>query len=154
MERLLELPGCSNEEDTFLDDPRDHSRVSASPRRKRILIVDDEPLFGQTMLMLLGTEHEVAVERTGRAGLQRLLDDRFDLVLCDVALPDIAGPELYEEAVRVDPELGESFVFVTGGAFNESTREFLRSYKGRRLDKPFSLTALERLLDSRTRLSA
>jgi CheY-like chemotaxis protein len=155
MERLLELPGCSNEEDTFREDPRDHSQVSASPRRHRILIVDDEPLFGQTMLMLLGTEHEVVVERTGRAGLQRLLVDRpFDLVLCDVSLPDIEGPALYEEAVRRDADLAQTFVFVTGGAFNESTREFLRRYKGARLDKPFSLTALERLLESRTRLSA
>ena len=155
MERLVELPRCSNEEETFCEDPRDHSQVAASPRRKRILIVDDEPLFGQTMTMLLGPEHEVVVAPTGREGLQwLLLERRFDLVLCDVSLPDIEGPALYDEVVRRDPELARRFVFVTGGAFNESAREFLRRYQGPRLDKPFPISALERLLESRARLSA
>jgi len=155
MERLLELPRCSEEEESYCDDPHDHSRVAASPRRKRILIVDDEPLFGQTMTMLLGAEHEVLVARTGREGLERLLLERtFDLVLCDVSLPDIEGPELYEEVARCDAELARRFVFVTGGAFNDSAREFFRHYQGPRLDKPFSIGALERLLESRARFSA
>ena len=155
MERHLELPRCANEEESFCDDPRDRPRVAATPGRKRILIVDDEPLFGQTMTMLLGAEHEVVVARTGGEGLERLLLERtFDLVLCDVSLPDIEGPALYEEVLRRDAELARRFVFVTGGAFNDSAREFLCRYQGPRLDKPFSLSALERLLESRTRLSA
>jgi DNA-binding NtrC family response regulator len=153
MERLVELPHCSNEEESFSDDPLDHSQVATSPRRKRILIIDDEPLFGQTMTMLLA-EHEVVVERTGRGGLKRLAERSFDLVLCDVSLPDIEGPALYEQVVSHDVELGSRFVFVTGGAFNDSTREFLRRHQGPRLDKPFTLTDLERLVESRARLSA
>jgi CheY-like chemotaxis protein len=149
MEPLIELPCCSNEEENFCDD------VAASPGRKRILIVDDEPLFGQTMTMLLGAEHEVVVARTGGEGLERLLLERnFDLVLCDVSLPDIQGPALYEEVLRRDVAQAGRFVFVTGGAFNDSAREFLGRYQGPRLDKPFSIGALERLLESRTRLSA
>jgi CheY-like chemotaxis protein len=154
MERPVELPRCSNEEESYCEDPQGHSRVAVSPR-KRILIVDDEPLFGQTMTMLLGAEHDVVVARTGREGLNRLLlDRRFDLVLCDVSLPDIEGPALYDEVLRRDSELAQRFVFVTGGAFKDSAREFLRRYQGPRLDKPFSLGALERLLDTRARLSA
>ena len=154
MERPVELPRCLEEEESYCEDPKGHSQVAASPR-KRILIVDDEPLFGQTMKVLLGADHEVVVARTGGEGLQRLLlERRFDLVLCDVSLPDIEGPALYEEVQRRDPELAQRFVFVTGGAFHESAREFLRRYQGPRLDKPFSLGALERLLESRARLSA
>ena len=61
-------------------------------------------------------------------------------MLCDVSLPDIEGPALYDEVVRRDPELARRFVFVTGGAFNDSTREFLRRYQGPRLDKPFPIS--------------
>jgi CheY-like chemotaxis protein len=156
MERHFELPRCSDEEESTCEDSLHHSRVAASPRRKRILIVDDEPLFGQTMTMLLGAEHEVVVAHTGFEGLERLLLERttFDLVLCDVSLPDIDGPDVYEEVLWRAPEQARRFVFVTGGAFNDSAHEFLRRYQGPRLDKPFSLGALERLLESRTRLSA
>lgn len=155
MERLTRLPHETNEEESYCDDPLDHSQVGAAPVRKRILIVDDEPLFGQTLSMLLGAQHEVVVERTGRGGLRRLLvDRRFDFVLCDLSLPDIEGPTLYEEVARLDPELARRFVFVTGGAFNDRTRDFLRRFPGPRLDKPFTLRDLERLLEAPARLSA
>ncbi len=151
MARLVELALGSVEEESHRSD---RSEVTRRPPSARILVIDDEPLFGQTMSMLLGVQHDVVVERNGYDALRRLKNDRrFDFVLCDVSLPDLQGPELYELVARHDPELASRFVFVTGGAFTEATRDFMKRYEGARLEKPFSLSELERLFD-RSRLSA
>ncbi len=154
MERLAELPLCSEEEASARPEARDRSEVTRRPPRARILVVDDEPLFGQTMTMLLGVQHEVVVERNGYDALRRLqADRRFDFVLCDVSLPDLQGPDIYELVARRDPELASRFVFVTGGAFTDSTRDFMTRYEGARLEKPFTLADLEELFE-RARISA
>jgi hypothetical protein len=44
------------------------------------------------------------------------------------------------------PELAARFVFITGGAFTEKAREFLDRHPGARLEKPFTIDDIERLL--------
>jgi CheY-like chemotaxis protein len=154
MARLAGLAQCSEEAERPRTEARDRSEVVRRAVRARILVIDDEPLFGQTMSMLLGGQHDVTVERSGCAALRRLLVDRdFDLVLCDLSLPDLDGPSLYEQVRRRDAELAGRFVFVTGGAFTDSTREFLKGYEGARLEKPFAISEVERLFEL-SRLSA
>jgi CheY-like chemotaxis protein len=149
MTRQVLLHEAKTEADKGYREPRDHSEVSRRPRpRARILIVDDEPLFGQTISLLLGIEHEVLVEHSGRGALGVLSNDAdFDLVLCDLSLPDMNGPEIYARVSEQRPDLARRFVFVTGGAFTESTREFMERHDGFRLEKPFRISELERLLD-------
>jgi CheY-like chemotaxis protein len=155
MQRSLELPRGSHEETRFGDAQQDRSRVSAAPPRRRLLVVDDEPLFGKTMSLLLGEQHEVIVEPTGRQGLRRMLDDGwFDLVLCDVSLPDLDGPAIYARLASERPEVLERFVFVTGGVFHDSVMNFFSTYRGLLLEKPFPIDTLEILIESRARLSA
>jgi two-component system response regulator AtoC len=58
----------------------------------RILIVDDEPGLRQSLgLLLSGAGYEVVSERNGREGLERALAEPFDLLLCDVRMPELDG---------------------------------------------------------------
>ncbi|HLV65815.1 MAG TPA: ATP-binding protein [Polyangiaceae bacterium] len=114
----------------------------------RILVVDDEPLLGQTLSFAFRGKHEVIVAVSGREALARLaVDSRYDLVLCDLMMPDVSGQNVFEAVRRDHPELLSRFVFMTGGAFTERAQEFLEQHSGRTIEKPFSMTEIERVLD-------
>src|SRR5947208_6176862 len=58
----------------------------------RVLVVDDEPGLRQSLgLLLSDAGYEVAAEGDGRRALGRALAGTFDLVLCDVRMPDMDG---------------------------------------------------------------
>jgi two-component system, cell cycle sensor histidine kinase and response regulator CckA len=126
-------------------EPAQASEVSA--RRARILIIDDEPLLGQTLTFAFSGRHDIVLASSGREALRRLDEDaRFDLVLCDLMMPDVSGPKVFETVERDHPELVPRFAFMSGGAFTERAQEFLERYAGRRIDKPFTIADVERLL--------
>ncbi|MFO7177889.1 MAG: ATP-binding protein [Pseudomonadota bacterium] len=114
----------------------------------RILVVDDEPLLGQTLSFAFRGKHEVVVAVSGREALARLaVDSRYDLVLCDLMMPDVSGQNVFEAVRRDHPELLSRFVFMTGGAFTERAQEFLEQHSGRTIEKPFTMAEIERVLD-------
>src|ERR1700731_1752924 len=77
-----------------------------------ILVVDDELEIREGLEALLTSESfEVTLAETGEAGLQRLEDRPFDLMLLDVSLPDRNGLELLREIRRRDPQL--SIILIT-----------------------------------------
>ncbi len=58
----------------------------------RVLVVDDEPGLRQSLgLLLTGAGYDVAAESDGRRGLERALAEPFDLILCDVRMPELDG---------------------------------------------------------------
>ena len=115
--------------------------------RSRILIIDDEPLLGQTLLYAFKGRHDVSICTSGRDALARLeIDAHFDLVLCDLMMPDVSGAAVFESVKRTHPELVSRFVFMTGGAFTERAREFLEAHRGAQLEKPFNINDVERIL--------
>jgi signal transduction histidine kinase len=109
--------------------------------RRRILIVDDDPRVGKALARLLH-EHEVTVVHDGEQAVQAMARLRYDLVLCDVMMPKMSGIEVYETAVDVDPAIGETFVFITGGTFTPEATAFLDRFPGRVLEKPIAAASL------------
>jgi two-component system, cell cycle sensor histidine kinase and response regulator CckA len=121
--------------------------LESKPAPARILIIDDEPLLGQTLLYAFKGRHDVVICTSGRDALRRLEQDaHFDLVLCDLTMPEVSGSAVYEEVKRRYPGLLRCFVFMTGGAFTERARDFLANYAGPQLDKPFNIDDIERIL--------
>jgi CheY-like chemotaxis protein len=89
---------------------------------------------------------DVATELDPAAALERVgRGERFDLVLCDVMMPGMSGPELFERVVACIPELGAAFVFASGGMPAE-VQERLRATGRPCLEKPISTAALLELL--------
>jgi CheY-like chemotaxis protein len=118
--------------------------------RGRILVVDDEPIVCFSLERLLSTEGEVVALTNARRALERIrAGARFDVILCDLMMPEMDAPMLYDELRKIDRTQAERMVFVTGGAFTERAREFLESLPNPRLSKPFDVVALVELVRSR-----
>jgi len=124
----------------------------AAVTRQRILIVDDEVTLLSSLRRALARDVDIKLASSADEALALLAsDDRFDLVLCDIMMPEVNGIELYESVSRIHPKLRERFVFMTGGAFSTSTRQFLDSTELPRLDKPFDVRELRRILRRRAK---
>jgi two-component system cell cycle sensor histidine kinase/response regulator CckA len=132
------------------ESPAEGKRASERERvmsRARILIIDDEPLLGQTLRFAFQDKHDVDVIASGREAVERLADDHdYDLVLCDLMMPDVSGEHVYRAVSERAPGLLPRFVFMTGGAFTERAQEFLAQFAGRQLEKPFNIDEVESLL--------
>ena len=116
-------------------------------RRPRVLLIDDEAHLGVTLSVGLREQADVVAVRSGREAVRMLAaDPAFDLILCDLMMPDITGVDVFEEVNRARPELAGKFVFMTGGAVTDRARRFLEEIPGQRLDKPFRLEQVEALL--------
>jgi PAS domain S-box-containing protein len=113
-----------------------HEAHEAPPRR-RILIIDDEPRLAQSMRMLIEPSHDVVVTTRGAEALAWVGEgQRFDLVLCDLQMPGTTGMDVYSHLRAHAPELAERLVFISGGAYTQATRDFVRSVRNRILEKP------------------
>jgi nitrogen-specific signal transduction histidine kinase/CheY-like chemotaxis protein len=118
--------------------------------RPRLLVVDDEPLVGRAVKRLLRDAADVEVESDGRAALGRIArGERFDLVLCDVMMPELPAPDLHAALARLDRRAADALVFMTGGAYAPREQAFLASVPNRCLEKPLDLRELRALLAGR-----
>jgi PAS domain S-box-containing protein len=126
--------------------------VPAAPRRARVLIVDDEPLFGKAIARMVAGDHDVVFEtRAGQALARIAAGEVFDVILCDLMMADVTGMDFIEELSRVDASVARRVALTTGGAFTEKAREFLERVPNRRLAKPFAKEELDELLDAMLR---
>ena len=111
--------------------------------RGRVLVVDDEPAITRAFERVLRSEHEVTAVEGGPAALAHLASPpRYDVIFCDLMMPDVNGIDLYEWLRQHDPEQAARVVFVTGGAFTEATKRFLSTTHNLCLEKPISPHAL------------
>jgi PAS domain S-box-containing protein len=121
-------------------------------RRGNVLVIDDEESLAQALRRFLSVEHNVTAVYRARDALDLLeLGTRYDVILCDLMMPQITGMELYTEIVRLDPSQAQRIVFLTGGAFTPTARDFLSSTTNRRIEKPFDLKEVRRLVNEQTR---
>ncbi len=116
----------------------------------RILVVDDEIALGNAVARVLGIEHEVVVAVSAKDALETLARDRtFDLILCDLSMPEMTGHELLGELWRTYPELGPRVLFMSGGPITSGQHDFLTSVRGGYIQKPFDVTVLRRAVNRR-----
>jgi PAS domain S-box-containing protein len=128
------------------------SRSVPAAGRPRVLVVDDEAAITSLLTRALGSQAcDVTAVKGGRAALSALERERFDLVLCDLMMPEMSGEEVYREATRRWPQLARRFAFMTGGAFTARGRQFLASVPAPVLEKPFRIEDLLRFVGTRLR---
>jgi signal transduction histidine kinase len=135
--------------------------AAATTRRAAVLVVEDEQTVGRMLQRLLGTVHDVTLVGNGREALQRLAaGKRFDVILCDLMMPEMTGMDFHAELERTASDMAARVVFVTGGAFTPRAREFLDRVDNPRLDKPVDVARLREVIDqiaegpARARVSA
>jgi PAS domain S-box-containing protein len=119
----------------------------APPSRARVLVVDDDPGVASTLRAMLEAQHEVKSVESAREGLRILMgSEEFDVVFCDLVMPEVSGIDLYCAMELNRPERAERFVFMTGGVFTPEAERFLSRVHNPRVEKPFSLSRVEQLL--------
>jgi PAS domain S-box-containing protein len=122
------------------------------PPRARLLIVDDEPLILRSLGRVLSRFHDVELAASGQDGLTRIRGgERYDLIVCDLMMPELTGMDFHAALSREAPECAERVVFLTGGAFTERARTYLETVQNPTLEKPVQPALLRALLDQMLR---
>lgn len=118
--------------------------------RGRILMVDDEPRVRQVTEKVLGALHEVVVASSGPAALQLLeTDAAFDVILCDLMMPQMTGATFHERLAERDPTLAARVVLMSGGAFAPRASKYILDHALVVLDKPVEAETLRRVVGER-----
>jgi signal transduction histidine kinase len=126
--------------------------ITPSPAaRTRVLAVDDDALFLGTLRRLLAAHHDVTAVTCASDALVRIgRGEQFDVILCDLMMPDMTGMDLYAELVLSRPDLAERMIFLTGGTFTTRARTFLDEVPNPHLEKPFDAEEVQALIGACT----
>jgi CheY-like chemotaxis protein len=103
-----------------------------------ILVIDDEPGIASALAHLLRRSgYSVDTAANGRVALDQLQERTYDLILCDLRMPELDGPGFYRALEERYPQLQQCVVFLTGDTLSPEAREFLETAGVARLNKPF-----------------
>ncbi|WP_352579032.1 PAS domain S-box protein [Mesorhizobium sp. M0019] len=113
------------------------------------LVVDDEREVGETMAELLEAEgFAVRIVEDGAGAKAALMSAVFDVIFCDLRMPNIDGPALFDWACQATPGIAERFVFVTGDTLGGAAARFVERAGRPVVEKPFSRDSIRRALSS------
>jgi CheY-like chemotaxis protein len=117
--------------------------VEEEERQGHVLIVDDEVAFANSLRRLLSAEHMVSIVANGREAFTRIQGgERFDVILCDLMMPEMTGPDLYAALTEAAPEQARRIIFITGGAFSPTAQQFLERVPNPCFEKPCDIQKL------------
>ncbi len=86
--------------------------MTSSPQPKKVLIVDDEPDVVSYLEMLLhDSGYETVSASNGQEGMERVRQEKPDLVTLDVSMPEASGTRFYRD-IRADPDLASIPVII------------------------------------------
>lgn len=147
---VVELPIAAENDISSQSEPPVVRALSSQPEpsvareipsvRMRILVVDDEPAITTVLTRLLEKAgHFADSVHNGREALERIASSRYDLILCDIQMPDMNGMELYDSLREMGGTLAQRMVFLTGDSVQHETLEFLERSGSKYLTKPFVL---------------
>jgi CheY-like chemotaxis protein len=143
------LPCASGE---VADSPAQGIPVAPSVRRGKVLVVDDEAAITRAIRRALVAEHDVVVSQRASQALELLVDgQRFDVIFCDLMMPEMTGMDLHEQLTQRVPDQAARMVFLTGGAFTPSARAFLDGIPNPSIEKPFEIRQLRAVVNDRVR---
>jgi two-component system cell cycle sensor histidine kinase/response regulator CckA len=136
--------------DTGLDLPADAveaPQASVQLKRGRVLLIDDERAVAMVYGELLSIHHEVVIAHGGKQAVELICSaERFDVIVCDLMMPELDGVGVFETTVEKRPELATRFVFCSGGLVTARARELAAKPSTRLLYKPVSIDDMLRAI--------
>jgi CheY-like chemotaxis protein len=113
----------------------------------RILVVDDEDNLRDVLVEVLKRDgHEVDSAVDGAEALRRAEEQRYDLVVTDLRMPNLEGPELYRAIRRHDADNPPRFIFMSANTGIEEYAAFLSEAGEPALEKPFNLADMRQVV--------
>ncbi len=112
----------------------------------RILVIDDEQAILDFLQRAL-SEHDVSVTTRGAEAIRRCQTEPFDVILCDLMMPEVSGANVYEKLGELETGLQQRMIFITGGAFTDEARAFLDSHPNSVVAKPIDAAKLRSAIE-------
>ncbi len=127
--------------------------VVAPPcRNGKVLVIDDEVSVARALGRLLQREHDVTIVSSANEAQDRIASGmRYDVILCDLMMPQMTGMDLYGLVLETAPDQAAQMIFLTGGAFTPEARAFLDKIPNQRIEKPFDSQHLRSIVNDRIR---
>ncbi len=115
-----------------------------------LLVVDDDNTLRQGLVELLSTHHEVSQAASAEEALGIVHKQDFDLVITDVKMPGMSGPDLIKRIKILTPET--SFIMITAHASIQQAVEAIRDGADDYIMKPFDLREFEHRINRTLKL--
>jgi len=116
--------------------------VALSSTPKILLLEDDETFQGIIKEFLESHSYEVVAVRNGVEGVREIMASDFEVIICDMLMPNLPGDMFYLAVERMRPHLCDRFIFITGLRDNQKVNNFIRKVRGTILAKPFQVDDL------------
>jgi DNA-binding response OmpR family regulator len=114
---------------------------------KSILLLDDDIELADTLKLLLESHNFIVkTVKNGVEGLHEIMGFDYDIIMCDMVMPAMAGDMFYLAVQRTKPHLCPRFIFVTAYRDDAKVNEFIRSVNGLVLFKPVNTEELIRTI--------
>lgn len=116
----------------------------AYEEKPHILFIDDEEDLVTIIERMLKQYYQIDMATDARTALAKVATNSYDMLICDVHMPDIDGLTFYERWQKHHPHQAQNtpFLFITGDTINVSVKEKLESLKTSFLVKPFGIDTL------------
>ena len=114
-----------------------------SPRR-RLLIVDDEPLILEVLTEHFKGDYDVETALNGADALGAILRERPDVVMLDINMPRMNGVQVLKDIKQIDDTI--AVIMVTASEQVAMAAEALRSGAFAYVPKPFDFRYLDHML--------
>jgi DNA-binding NtrC family response regulator len=107
----------------------------------KILVIDDEKSIRNTLKDILGFEgYQVELAENGLAGSEIAKSADFDIILCDIKMPEMDGLETLEQIMRHKPE--STVVMISGHGTIDTAVEAIKKGAFDFIEKPIDLNRL------------
>ena len=107
----------------------------------RILIIDDEKSIRNTLKDILEYEkHTVDLAANGMDGFEKFQNNEFDVVLCDIKMPQMDGIEILEKIVQLTNEI--PVIMISGHGNIDTAVEAIKKGAFDYIEKPLDLNRL------------
>jgi CheY-like chemotaxis protein len=112
--------------------------ASSRAQGRAILLIDDDAGMQRALRRILQRDgYDVSTAINGLKGLAALEERTYEVILCDIRMPELDGPGFYREMTRRYPHLVSRIVFLTGDALSPQVEAFFTQVDRPRLLKPF-----------------
>jgi len=119
-------------------------KATARGSAGKVLLLEDRDDFREVLHQHLAFRYyQVTSVPNGAEGLRKIMKGAFDLIICDMMMPEMGGEMFYWAVTRARPGTARRFIFFTGHQNSPALQFFFRRVNATVLMKPFHLAELD-----------
>jgi DNA-binding NtrC family response regulator len=122
--------------------------MTAEAKKKILLVDDDKVVCDMLKRFILHMGYDVITVNDSQSALRHLKNDKFDLLMTDLNMPEIDGFELFKQVKDGRPDMKVIFFTGFGHNYEPKIKEALSNGVSCCLYKPFKFNVLEKAIKS------